>query len=227
LIAVIIPAHNEEQHLGACLDSLHRASRCPDLGGEDVRLIVVLDDCSDGTRAIAVAHGAIVLETSSRNVGTARALGADMALALRARWLAFTDADTEVDMRWLSTQLGLSSEAVCGTIAVRDWTAHAPAVQRHFDATYVDQDDHRHVHGANLGLSARAYRRTGGFRSLVTSEDVALVDDLEREGIAIAWSAAPRVFTSARKAFRAPGGFGAALLRAEEESAAAAAGGTA
>ncbi|RYY84013.1 MAG: glycosyltransferase family 2 protein, partial [Comamonadaceae bacterium] len=71
---------------------------------------------------------------------------------------------------------------------------------------------HRHVHGANLGVSATAYRRAGGFPALACSEDVALVEALKAMGANIAWSAAPRVSTSARANARARGGFGDTLL---------------
>ena len=63
----------------------------------------------------------------------------------------------------------------------------------------------------------RPYLRAGGFQPLESSEDVALVEALEFSGARIAWSAAPRVATSARREFRAPGGFGAALLRVETD----------
>ena len=50
---------------------------------------------------------------------------------------------------------------------------------------------------------------------LVGSEDVALVNALLHHGVSVAWSAAPRVFTSARRLFRAPAGFGATLQKIE------------
>lgn len=217
MIAAIVPAHNEEQHLGACLDSLVQASCCPHLHAEAVLLIVVLDACSDASASIAHSHGAATLAVDAHNVGAARRAGAALALSLGARWLAFTDADTKVAADWLSTQIGLAHDAVCGTVAVEDWGSYGAAMQQHHDATYTDADGHRHIHGANLGVSAAAYRRAGGFRALASSEDVALVEALSASGASIAWSAAPRVVTSARRAFRAPSGFGATLLRVEAE----------
>ncbi len=217
MIAAIVPAHNEEDHIGACLASLIEAARCPALRGEAVALVVALDDCSDATGQIAQAMGAHTVAVKARNVGVARAAGSRHALARGARWLAFTDADSVVDAGWLSAQLAQRSEAVCGTIAVNDWGRYGERMRRHFEATYRDADGHRHVHGANLGVSASAYRRVGGFRPLASREDVALVHALQRCGASIAWSAAPRVSTSARAAFRAPGGFGATLERIERE----------
>ncbi|EJE50985.1 glycosyl transferase [Acidovorax sp. CF316] len=213
MIAVIVPAHNEEDHIGACLHSLTVASACPDLMGEAVLLIVVLDDCSDGTQGIAAALGARTVDCQARNVGTARAIGAHLALAAGARWLAFTDADSEVAPNWIAQQLCQQADAVCGTVQVRDWGTHGDAVRAQFDALYQDRDGHRHIHGANLGLTAQAYSEVGGFEPLATGEDVALVHRLQERGLSIAWTSATRVTTSARKQFRAPAGFGATLLQ--------------
>lgn len=118
---------------------------------------------------------------------------------------------------WLAEQLALDADAVCGTVGGEDWTAHgehAELLRWHFSQTYFDVDAHRHVHGANLGVSADAYLRAGGFRQLACSEDVDLVRALEASGAQIAWSARPRVTTSARRAARAVGGFADALIEA-------------
>lgn len=213
VIAAIVPAHNEEAHIGECLAALQMAARSSSLCGEPVLLVVALDACTDSTAAIARAMGASTVEVEGRNVGAARACGAQLALDAGARWLAFTDADTVVTPDWLAAQLALNSEVVCGTVAVADWGVYGESMQQHFEATYTDADGHSHIHGANLGMTAEAYRRAGGFGPLASSEDVALVEALRVSGASIAWSAAPRVFTSARRAFRAPGGFGETLAR--------------
>ena len=219
VIAVIVPAHNEEDQIVDCIAALRVAARCPHLCGEPTLVIVVLDACTDGTRNAVQQLGVTVISTDARNVGAARALGAQLALAAGARWLAFTDADTQVGPNWLCAQLAQNSDAVCGTVAVKDWGTYGEAMRTHYAATYNDADGHRHVHGANFGISAEAYEHTGGFQNLESSEDVALVEALESNGLNIAWSAAPRVFTSSRRQFRAPGGFGATLARVEQESA--------
>ncbi|MEO7335304.1 MAG: glycosyltransferase [Caldimonas sp.] len=213
MIAAIVPAHDEEEHIGPCLAALRIAAMSHALGGEEVLLVVVLDACTDRTGAIAREMGAITVTVQSRNVGVARARGALRALRDGARWLAFTDADTVVSPDWFAAQLALKAEVVCGTVAVADWGVYGEPMRRHFAETYTDADGHRHIHGANLGMSASAYLRAGGFAPLASSEDVALIEALQDSGASIAWSAAPRVFTSARRAFRAPGGFGATLAR--------------
>lgn len=215
MIGVVIPAHDEARHIGANVRAVMLAAAHEALQGEAVQVMVVLDSCSDDTGAIAAQHGAQTLTVSLRNVGAARAAGAELLLSAGARWLAFTDADTLVAPDWLVAQLALQADAVCGSIGVDDWTPHGEHgefLRQHFARTYTDADGHRHIHGANLGVSAAAYLRAGGFPPLRCSEDVALVRALQESGALIAWSAAPRVSTSARIDARARGGFGDTLL---------------
>ncbi|OUM04096.1 hypothetical protein A8M77_03540 [Variovorax sp. JS1663] len=106
---------------------------------------------------------------------------------------------------------------MCGSVGVEDWShhvGHAEFVEARFLRTYCDRDDHRHIHGANLGVAGDAYVRAGGFSEVARHEDVALVEALASTGARIAWSAKPRVVTSARRDARAQGGFGDALLAA-------------
>lgn len=100
---------------------------------------------------------------------------------------------------------------MCGVITVDKWAGHSIAVQQDFTRTYRDRDGHRHIHGANLGVSAAAYVAVGGFRPLASNEDVALVEALVAAKATVAWSAATRVVTNARLDFRAPQGFVATL----------------
>jgi glycosyltransferase involved in cell wall biosynthesis len=211
-IGVVVPAHNEEQRIASCLSSIGRAARAPTLLGTRVHVVVVCDACDDRTADIAEAFGCTTLICRERNVGAARAFGAQAALELGADWLAFTDADTVVCGRWLESQLALDSDVVCGTVGVHDWHAHDDAVRAQFEQNYRDEDGHRHIHGANLGISASAYRSVGGFTRLANSEDVAIIEALDAAGARIAWSAAPRVMTSARVDFKASAGFGANLI---------------
>lgn len=214
MIGVCIPAHNEERHIQDCLRAAVRASRHPRLGREAVRIVVVLDHCVDRTARLVADWPVDLLAVQARNVGVARAAGAHHLLDAGARWLAFTDADTRVSPNWLADQLSLHAEVVCGTISVADWDAHgalAHRARRAFTAHYQDRDGHRHVHGANLGVAARAYLRIGGFAALTCSEDQALVDRLEANGANIAWTCLPRVTTSARPYSRVEGGFATAL----------------
>lgn len=221
MLGIAIPAHNEEDTIALSVAAAMEAGRHPALGGESFEVVVALDACNDATGDRARALGARTVEVDARNVGVARACAAQALIEKGARWLAFTDADTLVAPEWLRDQLSLASDAVCGCVGVADWSCHgadAPRLHAHFLATYHDRDGHRHIHGANLGVSTALYRGVGGFKPLKCSEDVDLVHALELAGARIAWSAKPRVVTSARRHARAKGGFADALLAALKPS---------
>jgi glycosyltransferase involved in cell wall biosynthesis len=220
MIGVVVPAHDEEALIGRCLAALEAAALHPDLRGEAVEIVVVLDACSDRTQAIAAGRGAACIAVEARNVGVARAAGASALIARGARWLAFTDADSSVTPDWLARQLDTSHDAVCGVVAIDDWSDWSAEARASYEAGYVDADHHRHIHGASLGVSAAAYQRAGGFPPLRCSEDVALVRQLGRLGANIRWTNAVRVHTSARRVARAPDGFAAHLRQVEQRAAA-------
>ena len=209
MIGILIPAHNEEALLAHCLHAAVTASQHPRLKGEAVQVLLVLDSCDDLSADIAAQFPISVLSIAARNVGMARATGAQWLLDKGARWISCTDADSRVAHDWLVQQLALKTDAVCGTVTVDDWGSQIDAhTQARYLAAYKAQDGHRHIHGANLGVSANAYRRAGGFQPLACHEDVQLVQQLEACGASIAWSNRPQVVTSARLECRAEGGFG-------------------
>ncbi|EQM66985.1 glycosyltransferase [Pseudomonas tohonis] len=212
MIGVVIPVHDEEQLLGACIDSVLQAAAHPELGGETVQVLAVLDACSDGSAAIAEAAGIATLAIDARNVGQARATGVRWLLDRGARWIACTDADSIAGANWLAAQLALGADVVCGTVRIVHWDGIHLDAQARYHAHYQQHDDHLHVHGANLGFSAEAYLRAGGFPPLAAHEDLHLVRAFERSGARISWSSRPAVHTSARLDARAPEGF-AAFLR--------------
>ena len=215
MIGIVVPANDEEALIGRCLDALKIAAAHPGLASERVDILVVLDDCRDRTLDIVRDRDVDHLAIDARNVGVGRSAGAAALIERGARWLAFTDADSIVAPDWLLRQLESAADAVCGVVAVDDWSEHSAEARASYEASYVDADHHRHVHGASLGVSAAAYLRAGGFPPLRCSEDVALVRQLAEIGATIRWTSAVRVTTSARRIARAPDGFAAYLRRLE------------
>ncbi|MEK1942706.1 MAG: glycosyltransferase [Pseudomonas sp.] len=211
MIGVIIPVHNEEALLGDCLMAVQRAAAHCALDGETVHILVVLDSCTDASAQIALAHGVATIAVDARNVGEARARGVRLLIDQGARWLACTDADSQVAEDWLVAQLSLETDVVCGTVQIGDWGDIPDSVQAQYSGRYHNGDGHRHIHGANLGFSANAYVRAGGFKPLTVDEDVELVASFQRSGATIAWSSSPQVTTSARLEVRVEGGFAAYL----------------
>jgi glycosyltransferase involved in cell wall biosynthesis len=217
MIGVIVPAHNEAHAIGRCLASIAVAAAHPGLGREPVLVVVALDACSDATEAVCTQHGAVTIAVDAQCVGAARAAAASHVLAHGARWIASTDADTAVPQDWLWRQSLCGADAFCGVVEVEDWLDYPERVRTAFSAREIVQDGHRHIHGANLGMSAAAYLAVGGFPALRTGEDVALVEALAGNGARIAWLARPAVATSARRTARAPHGFSGFLRALERE----------
>lgn len=221
-VAVLIPARDEEDSIRAAVRSA-RAALCG-AGVAPARRVVVVacDGCSDATAARArqaLRGDGVVIEGVWDAAGRARRAAAEVALdllggpALDGCWLANTDADTTVPPDWVARQLRLADRgwaATLGLVRLAAGCARAPLsdLERAFHTTYlVGRGRHRHVHGANFGVSAAAYVAVGGWPPLALAEDHALARRLLRSGFPVASAADLVVDTSARLAGRAAGGF--------------------
>lgn len=212
-LLVVVPAHDEEELLDGCLTSIRRAVGALGPGSPRVQQVVVLDDCRDGSEAVARRHDVEVVSRAVRNVGVARAVG--VAVARRhvsdpARgWVATTDADSRVPTTWLLDHLRAAEEhdLLVGPVLPDPSSLH-PAVLREWRRRHTRTG--HHVHGANLGIRLAAYDAAGGFPPVVTGEDVALVDAVRGSGARVSGRARP-VVTAARQQGRAPAGFAAYL----------------
>jgi exopolysaccharide biosynthesis WecB/TagA/CpsF family protein len=115
-LAVIVPAHNEERLVGRCVNSLAAQSYPPDL----YRVIVVADNCSDGTATIAAAAGAEVMvrvEPDARGKGRALRWAMDRILAgpKPPDAMVVVDADSVADhdlLRALEAELSRGHQVV-------------------------------------------------------------------------------------------------------------------
>lgn len=96
-LTVIVPARNEEDCLGACLQSLVSQSEEIFELGRDWELIVVDDHSTDRTAEIARSFAGVTLMQAGKLepgwTGKANAIWT-AAVHARGRWLLFTDADT-------------------------------------------------------------------------------------------------------------------------------------
>lgn len=212
-LAVVVPAHDEEELLPALLDSLRVArNRLP--AGVACSIVVVADACTDGTVDVArsrLGRRDVVVTCAERCVGSARRVGTAVAVSDAGRpgtWLASTDADCVVPPTWLVDHLGFARagvRAVAGVVALDD---SDPVLTGRFRNKYRVAPDgtHDHVHGANLGMRSDAYLRAGGWRSVATAEDHDLWDRLRADGPVVHTNSLA-VSTSARVVGRAPRGF--------------------
>lgn len=229
-VAVVVPARDEERRLPACLASIAtaRARLARERPEVACSVTVSLDDCADGSAAVVAAYAEVDAEVHAvtlraRCAGGARRAGVRAAaqryagLPAKCVWVANTDADTEVPAHWLTEQVRMAEEGfalVVGTVQPdrRDLPLD---VVRAWARRHDRREGHRHVHGANLGLTLRAYLDAGGFPPVPQHEDVVLVRAVQDAGVP--WRATHRieVVTSGRLRGRTPDGF-AGFLRSLE-----------
>lgn len=218
-IVVVVPAADEELAIEECLAALFVAAAAVSV---PVRVVVVLDACTDGTAdVIALRTSVETVPSQARNVGQARRAGVEHALLDAGDpsevWLANTDADSKVPRDWLAGMVRLAdpddpadaADVVLGTV-VPD-TGLLPSVERSWLAGHDQTDGHRHVHGANLGIRADAYLAIGGWRPLAAHEDDDLAARAVGAGLRIRRTAAIPVVTSSRALGRTPSGFSSYL----------------
>ncbi len=95
-VSFVIPAYNEEDYLGRCLDAVFR-----EIGGRtDAEVIVVDNNSTDGTAAVARRYpGVRLIREARRGANAARKRGFEEA---RGKLIAFPDADTMPPAGWLA-----------------------------------------------------------------------------------------------------------------------------
>mgnify|MGYP002523564417 CR=1 FL=1 len=82
--SVLVPAHNTENYIGRCLDSIYNQTF------KDFECVVVADSCTDNTAKIAEGYGAKVIEAQVRNDGLSRNIGMENSTG---DWILFIDSD--------------------------------------------------------------------------------------------------------------------------------------
>ena len=192
-LTVIVPARNEEDCLGACLESLVSQSEEIFELGKQWELVVVDDHSSDRTNEIARSFaGVTVMEAGKLERGWTGKANAVWTAARRARgrWLLFTDADTlhePGDLRRAMHEaerhkvgmLSYSPRQVVRGLAQR---ALMPLVFSELALAYPPakvSDPAQRIAAANgqfLLVEREAYRRLGGHGSVADKvlEDVEL-----------------------------------------------------
>jgi glycosyltransferase involved in cell wall biosynthesis len=203
-LTVIVPARNEEDCLGACLESLVRQSEAVFELGRDWDLIVVDDDSTDRTAEIACGFpGVTVLKADRLEKGWTGKANAIWTAARKARgkWLLFTDADTIHEpgdlrralheaLRHNAGMLSYSPRQILQGLAQRTLM---PLVFSELALAYPPgkvSDPNQRVAAANgqfLLVEREAYRRIGGHPAVKDKvlEDVALAATAKRRRVGL------------------------------------------
>jgi len=178
-VSFIIPALNEERHIGRCLLAI-AALRHTDI---DMEVIVVDNGSTDRTTEIAKERGATVLVKADAPVSALRNYGV---ASCRGDLIACVDADCAVDPGWLEEGL---SDMARGTV---DMVGSAYAVPD--DAGWIGRINDlvqnkkadtgvKYIPAGNMLVKRACFEALGGFdESLETSEDVDLCRRLRRSG---------------------------------------------
>ncbi len=178
MISFIIPAHDEAQLIAATLASIHDAARACSAPYE---IVVVDDDSSDETAAIAERNGACVVPVQYRHIAATRNAGAQASVG---ETLVFVDADTTIDADLLEAALAeLRDGAIGGGAAVRlrgnaNWRERllVNLLVRVFRLTRI-------APGCFVFCTRAAFDACGGFdESWFAGEDVAISRALAQQG---------------------------------------------
>lgn len=194
-VSVIVPARNEEECLGRCLESVVAQQ------GVGFEVLVVDDGSSDRTRAIAesfsqtqvIDAGALPLDWTGKNHAAWQ--GAQRA---RGGWLLFTDADTVHEPGSLAAAVAEAEQHGAAMLSYSPrqevesfWEkALMPVVFAELARTYPPSrvcDPRSPVAAANgqyLMISRKAYDAVGGHRAVAGTllEDVAIARRAKESG---------------------------------------------
>ena len=168
-LSFIIPALNEEAHIGDVLDSVMKnVDRC-----YKYEMIVVDNGSSDRTVEIAVKKGAVVLHAPCCTISALRNLGA---LEARYNIFVFIDADVYLVKEWgerikqvierLYSQPSIITGSLCGVSEENDW------IERIWFAPRTTLKEANYINSGHLIIHKGLFLRVEGFDPhLETGED--------------------------------------------------------
>ncbi len=178
-LSVIVPAWNEEAYLGTTLASLNACLGNIDASSE---LIVVDNNSTDATSAVASDAGAMVVFEPINQIARARNSGARTA---RGQWLLFVDADTSVSTELVSAVLDrLRSGATVGGGATVELDQQVGRVARiGLDFWNLISSRLKLAAGSCVWCRRDAFEQVGGFpQSRYAGEELVLSRQLKRWG---------------------------------------------
>jgi glycosyltransferase involved in cell wall biosynthesis len=193
LVSFVIPAHNEEAFLAACIRSIRESATALGLAHE---IIVANDASTDGTGEIARQEGAQVVDVSLRHIAAVRNAGAR---AARGERLVFVDADSRVDAPLIEAAMAKLDEGyVGGGAGVRFAEPVAWWVTMVLHLVMGIMRIGRWAAGSFVFCTRAAFEAVGGFdEAFYAAEEIATSQRLKTQGRFIVLR--ETLVTSARK----------------------------
>lgn len=174
-VSVVIPAYNEEILLPECLDALRRQSYQPD------EIIVVDNNSSDATSAIAASFGARVIPEKRQGIAYARTAGftaaqGDIIIRTDADCIALTDF---IEMMVNSFRRDPDVQGVVGEVIIKEWYRRVPWFACHIpplsQAYYRMMSRGKVLIGARMALRKDFWHQIAPFiesKPGLTNEDI-------------------------------------------------------
>jgi glycosyltransferase involved in cell wall biosynthesis len=179
--SIIIPAKNEEAHIGRCLDSIANA----DWDRRQYEVIVVDNGSTDRTAAIARDKGVQIYVKPQLTISGLRNFGA---LNSTGKILAFLDADCAVDRNWLKAASLYLDEtdgisAFGSPVVIPDGATWVQKAWYNVRGKPNLVEEVGWLESANLFVKRKAFFSVNGFNeSLITCEDYELTQRLKMGG---------------------------------------------
>lgn len=163
--SIVIPAFNEEEHIGSCLQSIFSS----DYDNAKYEVIVVDNGSQDKTHEIALRSGrAKVFRMLEGNVGAIRNYGAAKA---QGQILVFIDADCLIDKNWLNrAEKLIKDQPNCGYGGGAKLPLNATWIETSWLLESNGQPTlPKHLIGASIMLSKELFFNINGFNERLSS----------------------------------------------------------
>ena len=186
MVTVVIPAYNEAQTIGKCLDSLVIQKT-----NKKFVVLVVDNNSTDGTADVAKSYATkipvTVIFESQKGRGSARARGFEEA---KTEIILSTDADTVVPNAWVETVTNILEDSNISAVTgpcrfygsgIRlQLLSHLQPMCMH---VYRIAFGHYWLSGFNFGIKKTVYMSSGGFSENLNSlEDIDLSFKVRKVG---------------------------------------------
>ena len=189
-ISIIIPARNEQENIGACLDSIIGQSYPKHL----YEVLVVDDHSTDDTAAIIKSYQAENVQlislkdfVSANELNSYKKKAIEIAiLQSTGQLIVTTDADCIVPQNWLQTIAAFYEEQKpafivmpvainCGNRFIEIFQALDFMTLQGITGASVHKKFHSMCNGANLAYTKKAFNEAGGFKGI---DNIASGDDM-------------------------------------------------